>query len=110
MSEYGCNVCNEQYSARDPLKCPRVLTGKNGGKFENLIFFLIVLCKLSSNVVYPVFADLTPHLTKFHGEIRIFIFSGWILLNFSNSRLRSHNLPRLRHLDFRNQIINFLSF
>lgn len=27
MNEYGCNVCNEEYSARDPLKCPRVLTG-----------------------------------------------------------------------------------
>uniref|UniRef100_A0A1I7UFL8 RING-type E3 ubiquitin transferase n=2 Tax=Caenorhabditis tropicalis TaxID=1561998 RepID=A0A1I7UFL8_9PELO len=27
MNEYGCNVCNEEYSPRDPLKCPRVLTG-----------------------------------------------------------------------------------
>ncbi|CAP22204.1 Protein CBR-ARC-1 [Caenorhabditis briggsae] len=26
-SEYGCNVCNEEYSVQDPLKCPRVLTG-----------------------------------------------------------------------------------
>ncbi|CAI5441511.1 unnamed protein product [Caenorhabditis angaria] len=27
MNEYGCNVCEEEYSANDETKCPRVLTG-----------------------------------------------------------------------------------
>ncbi|KAF1763710.1 hypothetical protein GCK72_003655 [Caenorhabditis remanei] len=27
MNEYGCNVCNEEYSIQNPMKCPRVLTG-----------------------------------------------------------------------------------
>ncbi|PIO66526.1 hypothetical protein TELCIR_11759 [Teladorsagia circumcincta] len=27
MGEYGCNVCNEEYSALDEKRTPRVLTG-----------------------------------------------------------------------------------